>query len=78
MLDALLIDYWEEDLWPTAEAPPGDVQVHLVRAGRSDRWTSDDLLRLGGVKNVHVLPTAGHWLHVDDPDALEELLGQAF
>ncbi|MEE2714026.1 MAG: alpha/beta hydrolase [Planctomycetota bacterium] len=78
VLDALLIDYWEEDLWPTAEAPPGDVQVHLVRAGRSDRWTSDDLLRLGGVKNVHVLPTAGHWLHVDDPDALEELLGQAF
>lgn len=78
VLDALLIDYWNEDLWPTAESPPGDVDVHLVRAGQSDRWTSDDLARLGGLKNVHELPGAGHWLHVDDPGALTELLGQAF
>lgn len=78
VLAALLIDYWNEDLWATAESPPGDVEVHLVHAGQSDRWTSEDLARLGRLKNVHKLPSAGHWLHVDNPEALAELLGQAF
>lgn len=78
VLEELLVDYWNEDLWPTAESPPGNVEVHMVRAAKSDRWTEADLARLSGLPRVHVLPDAGHWLHVDDPFGLALLLGQAF
>jgi len=77
-LGPLLEDYWAEDLWPTAEHPPGGVAVHCVRAERSDRWTTADLRRLEGLEHVHLLRGAGHWLHVDAPEALMELLAQPF
>lgn len=67
-IESLLRSYAEEDFWPwLAQATH---EVHLVRAGRSDRWTTDDLARLAALRPpvaVHLLPHAGHWLHVDDP-----------
>lgn len=78
-LAALLEDYWREDLWPIADAPPEGLEVHLVRAANSDRWTSEDIAHLDALAHVdgttvHVLANAGHWLHVDAPDALLALL----
>ena len=78
-LRTLLVDYWREDLWPIADAPPPGTSIHLVRAERSDRWTDDDLQRLETLAEkkrtqVHVVPDAGHWLHVDAPEALLSLL----
>ncbi|MAG57111.1 MAG: alpha/beta hydrolase [Planctomycetes bacterium] len=78
-LEPLLRDYWHTDLWPLCDHPPADVDVHLVRAADSDRWSDVDRARLdevasGGGASVHVLPRAGHWLHVDAPQALLTLL----
>ena len=68
---AMLADFRARDAWDVLESPPAGVHVHLVRAGQSDRWTPDVLHRLAASQaEVSVLPGAGHWLHVDDPDGL--------
>ena len=65
------------DLWPLLAATPRE--VHLVRAGRSDRWTPADLERPVGPRVAwHVVPDAGHWLHVDDPDGTFAAMAPTF
>jgi pimeloyl-ACP methyl ester carboxylesterase len=52
-----------------------------VLGGRSNVFSDDDRARLfsisscsAGRVHAHVLPGAGHWLHVDDPDGLFALI----
>ncbi len=66
---ALVADYAALDLWPIVEAPRPGLSVHGVRGGRSNRFSADDILRLDAL-GAHVIPEAGHWLHVDAPVAL--------
>ncbi|MEZ4469264.1 MAG: alpha/beta hydrolase [bacterium] len=78
VVEALLADYFRTDLWGFL-ADPGPVRVHVVRAGRSDRWDAATLQRLAAsAVDVRVLPDAGHWLHVDDPEGLLALLDPTF
>jgi esterase len=71
----MLTDFGALDLWPQLlahRAPPG---VHMVRGGRSDRWKPDEQQKLAdavaaGVVVDTVLPSAGHWVHTDDPAGL--------
>ena len=51
-------------------------KIHLVRAANSDRWTDDIKEKLKEQQNskIHVLPNAGHWLHVDNPQGLIHIL----
>ena len=70
-------------LWGVFEKPPAGTDVRLVRAGRSGAWggaTGEHLAALApdAAKRVLTLPNAGHWLHVDAPDALIQLLLPAF
>jgi len=75
-IDRLLEDYRREDLWPFLEAVPVGLDVHFVRAGRSSRWTDAVVERLTGLERVqvHTLEDAGHWVHVDDPEGLADVL----
>jgi pimeloyl-ACP methyl ester carboxylesterase len=77
-IEEMLRDYGREDLWPWLAEPGPPVDV--VRAGRSDRWTSDAIHRLEGLPRVrvHTLPNAGHWVHIDDPEGLLDVLGAGF
>ena len=75
---ALLEDYFERDLWPIVVDPalPGDVE--LVIAERSTTVTADDRRRLETAPpfvHVHRI-VAGHWLHVDAPDAVVDLFAR--
>ena len=78
--EAMIHDYFARDLWgPVEAADPAAPDVEVVRAGRSDRWSPDilhrfDALPPGAVGRLHLLPDAGHWLHVDDPDGLLAIL----
>ncbi|MBM4344541.1 MAG: alpha/beta fold hydrolase [Deltaproteobacteria bacterium] len=69
----MLDSYFSTDSWPRLRAVPAGMAVHVVRAGRSSRWTPEtlvDLRALAPAVTLHTLPNAGHWMHVDDPAGL--------
>ncbi len=70
-IETLLADYRDLDLWGYVEASP--IEIRILRAGRSDRWSAQDAARA-----TDVLPNAGHWVHVEDPEGLAALLTQTF
>ena len=78
-LEALLRDFFQTDLWGVIERFPPDVDLHVVRATRSDIVPEASVSRLqaigratGRVAVDHV--AGGHWLNADNPDALVALL----
>lgn len=81
-VDEMLASYLATDLWGVVEAPPDGISLRVVRAGLSPAWTPVARARLEAAAGalgarrlqVHVLPEAGHWVHVDAPDALRALL----
>ncbi|CAA0818819.1 alpha/beta-Hydrolases superfamily protein [Striga hermonthica] len=77
--------YREMDYWPLLEHTPKDMEISIVRAEKSDRWDPDCIRQLEHVSSkraddnegkvsVHVLPNAGHWVHVDNPKGLLEIV----
>lgn len=82
-VEELLRDYFRRDLWPYLEVPddPARAEVHLVIAEHSDRWSQGMRERARRVPEtssvrVHEISNAGHWLHVDNPDALLDLVSR--
>lgn len=77
-IEAMMRDFYRADLVPFLTAVPAPLTVHVVRAGRSDRWPDALWSRLtaaeGDRLRLHILENAGHWLHVDAPEALLDLL----
>lgn len=73
---SMMDDYFECDLWPIIESPPGDMRTHFIAGGDSDVLDATDLERARRAPRatVDVLPNAGHWVHVDAPDALRSLV----
>jgi len=82
----LLDDYFDLDLWPFLESvanssSPDDVRYELLVAENSDRWSGSmkdraDALRGSPRLRVHRLKDSGHWVHVDNPDGLLDILAQ--
>jgi esterase len=82
-IHALLEDYFEVDLWPVVEAAAQSKQgpkLHLVIGARSLVYAQEDRVRAQALEHesegqvtVDVL-SAGHWVHVDDPQGLSEAL----
>ncbi|GJM92477.1 hypothetical protein PR202_ga08953 [Eleusine coracana subsp. coracana] len=77
--------YRERDYWPLLEHPPKGLEIAIVQAERSDRWDPSDVQRLkalsrregkpdAGKVSLHVLPNSGHWVHVDNPKGLLEIM----
>jgi len=78
-VEEMIADYFRLDLWDTLEVPIMDLDIHLVRAARSERWDDAMAARAeGSFATLHTLPDAGHWLHVDNPDGLLELMLPSF
>ncbi|KAK6944037.1 Alpha/beta hydrolase fold-1 [Dillenia turbinata] len=77
--------YREKSYWSLLEHPPEGLEIAMVRAENSDRWEPDAVKRLEslaaregdeslGKVSLHVLPNAGHWVHVDNPKGLLEII----
>lgn len=72
----MMDDYFVQDLWSVLEDPPGHMKTHLVAGGDSDVLDAADVARGRSLPavTVDVIPGAGHWVHVDAPDALREIV----
>lgn len=77
--------YWETDYWPLLDHPPKGTEISIVRAEKSDRWEAEVIDRLEslaskktnegqGKFSYHVLPDSGHWVHVDNPNGLLQIV----
>jgi pimeloyl-ACP methyl ester carboxylesterase len=80
-ISELMLDYFRMDLWAVLEHPTSDSDLRVVVAERSDRWAPENRARIQRVADetaisLHVVPNAGHWLHVDNPGFLLELMGR--
>ena len=73
----MMDDYFLRDVWDVIENRDGRTrQTHLIAGGRSQVLDEADIARgraLPGV-TVDVIPDAGHWVHVDAPDLLRDLV----
>lgn len=78
---AMLDSYFATDLWPALAEHPAEC-THIVIAERGSAFDAEARARLqkiadasaGAVRAEHI--DAGHWLHVDAPDALDALLAR--
>ncbi|MCO5561084.1 hypothetical protein L7F22_014705 [Adiantum nelumboides] len=83
----MYLSYKQTDYWPFLECPPKGLDIGIVRAEKSDRWHPSLLSKLEGLGTAiktskpdqgrvsyHVLERAGHWLHIDNPKGLIEIL----
>jgi esterase len=75
---SLLDSYFSLDMWSMLET--SSARVDVVVGGRSRVWNGEDLARIEAIAEarpnlqVHVLPEAGHWVHVDDGAGLRAAL----
>jgi len=74
----LALDYYARDLWPAVLDPALAGEVHVVVATRSTAVSAADRARLAalpptGRVRTHKLD-AGHWLHIEQPGAVVDLL----
>jgi esterase len=72
---AMITDYSSIDLWPTL-LDPTHGRVEIVVAERASVFTPADRERLAQTPahlHVHAID-AGHWLHIDAPGAIVDLL----
>jgi esterase len=82
-IEALLASYFATDLWPVLERAEGARAFHVVVAGRSDAFDDEARARLAAIAareprvHAHLIEDAGHWVHVDAPDALFEMVRAA-
>jgi esterase len=79
----LLDDYFLRDEWPTIEDESRTAKVHLVVGGRSSVLDHAERARANRVAGaipdrtwVHLIADAGHWVHIDAPDELFDLVAR--
>jgi pimeloyl-ACP methyl ester carboxylesterase len=75
---SLLADYHTRDLWSVLLDPALPGTIELAIATRSSVLTADDRRRLATPPpHVHVHEIdAGHWLHIEAPGAVVDLLAR--
>ncbi len=78
-VDAMIADYFETNLWPWLSKGRNGPKIDLVRALQSDSWTASALAQFDRLPpasrvRLHELENAGHWLHIDNPAGLVELV----
>ncbi|XP_057438105.1 uncharacterized protein LOC130730180 [Lotus japonicus] len=77
--------FCKKSYWNLLENPPKGMEIVIVRAEKSDRWDQEAIDRIqklasqrgsdsAGKVSCCVLPNAGHWVHVDNPKGLLEIV----
>jgi pimeloyl-ACP methyl ester carboxylesterase len=73
---AMMEDYFEVDLWPVIDNPENLFHTHLIAGGKSEVVDADDREHAERAPRctIDVIPSAGHWVHVDAPDELKTIV----
>ncbi|CAI5744506.1 unnamed protein product [Peronospora destructor] len=82
VVEQLFRSFLATDLWPVVENPPAmngkDVELHFVHASKNNMWTPELLDRLDAQQENqvyhHLLEKSGHWVHIDNPVGLMEII----
>jgi esterase len=78
-MESLLLDFFRTELWEVVKKPPAGVELHFVKASRSDTLEAPALERIRAAAEstgrvfVHEV-AGGHWINTDNPDAVVQLL----
>jgi esterase len=76
-IKALIIDYWRVDGWSLLKQIDPHIELNLLRAERGLRWTAEDALRITRdyphIKTP-LLKDSGHWVHIEQLEALISLI----
>jgi pimeloyl-ACP methyl ester carboxylesterase len=84
VMESLLRDFFSTDTWDVVESPPAELRLHMVKATDSPVLDEATVGRLekaaagsgeGGQTRLHRV-AGGHWVNVDNPDAVVELLAE--
>jgi esterase len=80
-MEALLLDFFRTDLWPVVEEPREGLEIHFIRATGSRVLSAEAVgrIRAAGEGSGRVFlhdVQGGHWLNVDNPDAVIALLAR--
>lgn len=83
VIEQLFDAFLATDLWPVVRTNDSEeVQIHFVYAEKNVMWTPTVLQELATLapKNVHshLLAKAGHWVHIDNPTGLLEIIQRNF
>lgn len=78
-MEALLDDFFRTDLWHLVEDPPPGAELRFVKATDSDVMSEEDCDRIEAARRAGASVrldrvVGGHWLNVDNPAALVDLL----
>lgn len=79
-IQEMIGDYATTDSWDVVESLPSGTTLDFVIGGRSNVFSDSDRQRLHEISkrdsrvSLHLIEEAGHWVHVDTPDALVALL----
>jgi pimeloyl-ACP methyl ester carboxylesterase len=74
-LRSLMASFFSSDMWAVVDQVADASELHVVLGGDSAAVAPESRKRLRETRAiVHEIVAAGHWLHVDAPDALLELL----
>ena len=79
VMEEMLLDFHRTDLWEIVARPPAGVEIHFVKATRSDTLDDEaaERVRAAGIANqqvfLHFLE-GGHWINTDNPEGVLNLL----
>lgn len=78
VMERLLQDFFDTDLWRVVETPPDGLELHVLKASESNAISKSAVARLEAASRhgrVHVHHReGGHWIHAESPDVVAELL----
>ncbi len=78
----LFESYYQQDLWHVFENPQKIGKLTMVVGGKSEVIGPLERERLAAIQKeqphvvVAILPEAGHWVHVDDPEGLFKVVSE--
>mmetsp|Transcript_46246 Transcript_46246/g.77097 ORF Transcript_46246/g.77097 Transcript_46246/m.77097 type:complete len:357 (+) Transcript_46246:29-1099(+) len=76
--------YADNCMWEVLETPAAHSRVEIVRAEKSLPWPQDVEKKMHEVAakspsvRVHLLPKSGHWVQMDNPKGLIEIMAPSF